>query len=204
MRLTTSDAPSPLGPFDTHASAHAPPPSPPMARQRQHTTPPPSSAPTQQRRRQRQRLPPSPAPHAPTSHGERHFLSSQATRRARRRSHPHPPPSPHTAHQQWQHTTAPPMTSPRVAPASPITGIDPSSMESVVQPPDDALDDDGTNPAPTGDSCVDVGAVAKSSVTATRKRKGRSKHSSVAQDERKRQRRAALLLATQGDTEAGT
>ena len=45
MRLTTSDAPSPLGPFHTHASAHAPPPSCPMARQRQHTTPPPTASP---------------------------------------------------------------------------------------------------------------------------------------------------------------
>jgi len=47
-------------------------------------------------------------------------------------------------------------------------------------------------------------AATASSVTAARKRKGRGKHSSVAQDERKRQRRAALLLATTGDTAAGT
>ena len=33
VHLTTNDAPSPLGPSDTHASAHAPPPSRPMARQ---------------------------------------------------------------------------------------------------------------------------------------------------------------------------
>ena len=51
---------------------------------------------------------------------------------------------------------------------------------------------------------VDIDAVATSSVIVARKRKGRSKQSRVAQDERKRQRRAALLLTTQGNTEAGT
>ena len=38
----------------------------------------------------------------------------------------------------------------------------------------------------------------------TRKRKGRGSCNNVAKDERKRQRMAAFLLATQGDTEAGT
>ena len=47
-------------------------------------------------------------------------------------------------------------------------------------------------------------AVTTSSVTATRKRARRSKHSHVVRDERKRQRRAAPLSTTQSDTEAGT
>ena len=51
---------------------------------------------------------------------------------------------------------------------------------------------------------VDVGAVATSSATAAREWKGRSKQAHVAQDARKRQRVAALLLTTQGNTEAGT
>ena len=51
---------------------------------------------------------------------------------------------------------------------------------------------------------MDIGAVATSSATAARKRKGRSKQAHVAQDARKRQRGAALLLTTQGNTEAGT
>ena len=51
---------------------------------------------------------------------------------------------------------------------------------------------------------VDIGAVATSSATAARKRKGRGKGNHVARDERKRQRRAAFLLTTQADTEAGT
>ena len=48
------------------------------------------------------------------------------------------------------------------------------------------------------------GAVPASPVTATRKRKVRGKHNDTAKDERKRQRRAAFFLASQGDTEAGT
>ena len=40
--------------------------------------------------------------------------------------------------------------------------------------------------------------------TATRKRKGRGQHDNAAKDERKRQRRAALLLTLQDDAEAGT
>ena len=58
----------------------------------------------------------------------------------------------------------------------------------------------------TAVSGVDVGAVATSSVTIARKRKGRGKANNVAKDERKRQRRAAFLPTTQGntDTEAGT
>ena len=62
-------------------------------------------------------------------------------------------------------------------------------------------------PAPAN-TFMDIGAVATSSVTAARKRKGRGKGNHVARDERKRQRRAAFLLTTQGntdtDTEAGT
>ena len=41
-------------------------------------------------------------------------------------------------------------------------------------------------------------------VAVARKRRTRGSGNHVAQDERKRWRRAALLLATQGDTEAGT
>ena len=51
---------------------------------------------------------------------------------------------------------------------------------------------------------VDIGAVATSSATAARKRKVRGSCSHVAQDGRKRQRRAALLLTTQDNTETGT
>ena len=57
---------------------------------------------------------------------------------------------------------------------------------------------------PPANSAADDGAVAASPVTATRKRKGRGKHSDVAKDERKRQRRAAFLLTLQDNTEAGT
>ena len=44
----------------------------------------------------------------------------------------------------------------------------------------------------------------RSPVTATRKRKGRSKAAHVGQEARKRQRRAAFLLTTKGNPEAGT
>ena len=63
---------------------------------------------------------------------------------------------------------------------------------------------DASQPQPQANTGVDIGAVATSSVTAARKRKGRGKGNHVAQDEHKRQRRAALLLTTQGNTEAGT
>ena len=68
---------------------------------------------------------------------------------------------------------------------------------------DEVLSDDGDD-ATAAVPCMDIGAVATSSVTATRKRTRRSKHSHVVRDERKRQRRAALPPTTQGDTEAGT
>ena len=51
---------------------------------------------------------------------------------------------------------------------------------------------------------MDAEPVATSSVAAARKRKARGSHNRVAQDEHKRQRRAALLLTAQGNTEAGT
>ena len=51
--------------------------------------------------------------------------------------------------------------------------------------------------------CMDTGAVATSSATTARKRKVRGSCSHVAQDGRKRQRRAALLLTTQDNTETG-
>ena len=73
----------------------------------------------------------------------------------------------------------------------------------------DSAEDDGAPDGisqlrPSANSVAGDGAVAESPVTATRKRKRRSKHSHVVQDEHKRQRRAAFLLNTQDDTEAGT
>ena len=59
-------------------------------------------------------------------------------------------------------------------------------------------------PQPPTNTDMDIGAVTTSSVTAARKRKGRGKGDHVAQDEHKHQRRAALLLTTQENTEAGT
>ena len=79
--------------------------------------------------------------------------------------------------------------------SSPRLPIDPTS-------PDLAWGDGDVATAAT--PCMDIGAVATSSVTATRKRKGRSKQPHVAQDARKRQRVAALLLDTQDNTETGT
>ena len=60
------------------------------------------------------------------------------------------------------------------------------------------------DPHSAWDDDDEVTAALPSSATATRKRKGRGKHNHVARDERKRQRRAALLLTVQGNTEAGT
>ena len=57
---------------------------------------------------------------------------------------------------------------------------------------------------PPANSVSGDDAVAAPPVAATRKRKVRGSHNDVAKDERKRQRHAAFLLATQGDTEAGT
>ena len=57
---------------------------------------------------------------------------------------------------------------------------------------------------PPANSAADGGTVAASPVTATRKRKARGAHNHVAQDERKRQRKAELLLTPQDSTEAGT
>ena len=83
---------------------------------------------------------------------------------------------------------------PEIAAAIPILGAAAAAGAGASQPPTSA------------NTCVDIGAVAASSVTVARKRKGRGKGSNVARDERKRQRRAAFLLTTQGnmDTEAGT
>ena len=50
----------------------------------------------------------------------------------------------------------------------------------------------------------EVTAALRDATAAVRKRKGRGKANHVAKDERKRQRRATSLLATQGNTEAGT
>ena len=126
MRRTTSDAPSPLGPFDTHVSTHAPPPSPPMARQRHHTTPPPIAPPRDSAGGSDSADPQAPAPALPrlTASGTPSLLGLLD---AHIDGHTHPP-TPHMAHQQRQHTPAHPMTSPRAAPASPLTGVDPSSM----------------------------------------------------------------------------
>ena len=81
---------------------------------------------------------------------------------------------------------------PEIAAAIPILGA--AAPAGASQPPTSA------------NTCVDIGAVAASSVTVARKRKGRGKGNNVARDERKRQRRVAFLLTTQGnrDTEAGT
>jgi len=59
-------------------------------------------------------------------------------------------------------------------------------------------------PEPPANTDMDIGAVTTSSVTAARKRKGRGKGNHVAKDEQKRQRRAALLLTMQENTEADT
>ena len=59
-----------------------------------------------------------------------------------------------------------------------------------------------TQPPSPANTSVDVGAVVASSGTVARKRTRRSKHSHVVRDERKRQRRAAHLSTTQGDTGA--
>ena len=71
---------------------------------------------------------------------------------------------------------------------------------------DEVLSDDGVDFGPNSawDGGDEVTAALPSSATVTRKRKGRGKHNNVARDERKRQRRAALLLATEGDTTTGT
>ena len=71
---------------------------------------------------------------------------------------------------------------------------------------DEVLSDDGVDFGPNSawDGGDEVTAALPSSATATRERKGRGKHNNVARDERKRQRRAALLLATAGDTTTGT
>ena len=63
---------------------------------------------------------------------------------------------------------------------------------------------DGTADHTAGDTHAPVELAATSSVAATRKRKARGSHNRGAQDERKRKRRAALLLTVQGNTEAGT
>ena len=79
---------------------------------------------------------------------------------------------------------------------------DVTADESVVTA-DGATDDTHTSAsAYTAD--VDVEPTAISPVATARKRRGRSKQAHVARDERKRQRVAALLLTTQGNTEAGT
>ena len=90
----------------------------------------------------------------------------------------------------------------------PIPGAHPAGVPRLPPLADSAEDDgapDGVSQLrPSANSVAGDGAVAESPVTATRKRKRRSKHSHVVQDEHKRQRRAAFLLNTQDDTEAGT
>ena len=64
---------------------------------------------------------------------------------------------------------------------------------------------DGANFDPTSlDLAWGDGDDATAAIPAARKRKRRSKHSHVVQDACKRQRAAALLLTTQGNTETGT
>ena len=69
---------------------------------------------------------------------------------------------------------------------------------------DDGAPDGVSQLPPSAISVADDGAVAAPPVAATRKRKVRGSGNSVARDERKRQRRAALLLTMQGNAEAGT
>ena len=68
---------------------------------------------------------------------------------------------------------------------------------------DEVLSDDGVDFDPHS-AWDDGDEVTASSATVARKRKGRGKANHVASNERKRQRRAASLLTTQGNTEAGT
>ena len=122
-----------------------------MARQRQHTTPP-QKRPYATAPAAATALPPKPRPrpsrvlrHAALPLLSGHSTCTSAVTRTRLA------PTWHMAHQQFQHTTAPPMTSPRAAPASPLTGIDPPfSVERTVHPPGNAPDEDGTGPDTTG------------------------------------------------------
>jgi len=131
-----------------------------------------------------------------------------------------PPPSPPVAHQR-RHTAPPPIVSPITAfllharqqatggAVDPVPGA-PAPAGAPRLPPlaNSAEDDDAPDGVsqlpPTANSVAGGDAVAAPPVDATRKRKGRGTHSCVARDERKRQRRAALLLTLQDNTGAGT
>ena len=61
-----------------------------------------------------------------------------------------------------------------------------------------------SQPPTSADTCMDIGAVAASSATGTRKRKARGSRNHVTRDEHKRQRKAALLLTAHANTGAST
>ena len=149
LRLTTSDAPSPLGLFGPHTSAQAPPPEPPHGTPSAAHTPPPPIAPPRDSAGDsdsaspRALAPTSPRPSARGAPSPLGPLVAHIGGRAR-------PPRLHTAHQQEQHTTAPPMAALRTSQAPPLAGMDSSPMENAVQPPGVAPDDDGTDLSPTG------------------------------------------------------
>ena len=69
---------------------------------------------------------------------------------------------------------------------------------------DDDAPDGVSQLPPSANSVADDGAVVAPPVAATRKRKARGAQYHTAQDERKRQRRAAFLLTLQDNTGAGT
>ena len=106
MRLTANDAPSPLGPLDTHTSAHAHPPTLLMARQRQHTTPPPIAFPRDNAGGSGSAGPQAPAPALPhlTASGT---PSPLGPLNAHVGDHTHPS-SPNMAHQRQRATPPPP------------------------------------------------------------------------------------------------
>ena len=81
------------------------------------------------------------------------------------------------------------------------TPMGPSDGTQVINAADPA---DAYQPSSPANICAGIGAAATSSVNVARKRKARGSHNRKAQDEHKRQRRAALLLTMQGDTGAGT
>ena len=131
-----------------------------------------------------------------------------------------PPPSPPVAHQR-RHTAPPPIVSPITAfllharrqaadgAVDPAPGSPAPAGVPLLPPLANSAEDDGapggvSQLPPPANPVMDDDAVAAPPVAATRKRKGRGSSNNTAQNERKRQRHAAFLLATQGDTEAGT
>ena len=113
VRLTASDAPSPLGLLGPPTSAQAPPPGSPMAHRRHHTTCPPIASPRDSAgdsdsAAPRPLTPTSPRPSASGTPSPLGPLVAHVGGGAR-------PPGPHMAHQQEQQTTAPPMAALRTS-----------------------------------------------------------------------------------------